>query len=249
MKTLTLYLTSSLGTYIKKDGQKIVNPLDNANHFVDNLKKDIATKNKVLWFPDNLDDYSNNLLKFNLGCESFKLSGFTQLNFTLINQDNIKNIDKLIQNSEIIIFDGGSLPIQNDYLEKYHIASLLRNFTGLIIGQSAGSMNMATNVYVCPETEEEAYDETFIRWRQGLNLTDINLLPHYNKYHNHLLGNKHMIDDIVLVDNINNRIIFLNDGAYLRIKNGKTTIYGECYINEEKHIVPLCIHNQTKEYN
>ena len=60
------------------------------------------------------------------------------------------------------------------------LKKLLKSFNGVIVGQSAGSMNCCEIVYAQPEEDEEFEDKNFVRKIEGLGLVDFSLMPHIN---------------------------------------------------------------------
>ena len=56
---------------------------------------------------------------------------------------------------------------------------LIHGYDGVLIGISAGTMNSARIVYSHPEREGEAASKDFVRFFDGLGLTEIEVIPHY----------------------------------------------------------------------
>ena len=90
-------------------------------------------------------------------------------------------------------------------------------------------MNCADTVYAGPELEGEAIDPLYERWITGLGLTDINIFPHFQSLKDDYLDGLRLIEDITYADSIGHEIIALNDGSYIMLEDGKTTLYGEAY--------------------
>lgn len=104
---------------------------------------------------------------------------------------------------------------------------------------SAGSVNAAEDVYLIPELKGESIDPEFVRFTDGLGLTDINMLPHSQHMENFLLDGKHMIDDIVSGDSSGREIYVIPDGTYFMIRNGMTEFFGTGKIMENGVTRPL----------
>jgi len=100
-------------------------------------------------------------------------------------------------------------------------------------------MNCADIVYCPPEIEGEAVNPTFKRYLKGLGLTKTNILPHYQDFKDYILDGKRYMEEIVLPDSYKTKVIAINDGSYIVIKNGNEKIYGESYIIENGIITPL----------
>ena len=50
-------------------------------------------------------------------------------------------------------------------------------------------------VYVQPEYDEDVRDD-FVKFREGLNLTKVQILPHYQKIKDDVLSGKRLFEDV-----------------------------------------------------
>ena len=101
-------------------------------------------------------------------------------------------------------------------------------------------MNCADIVYAGPELDGEAIDPSYKRWITGLGLTDINIFPHFQSLKDDYLDGLRLIEDITFADSIGHEIIALNDGSYILIADGKSTIYGEAYMIKDSKQWQIC---------
>lgn len=230
----SIYLTSSLVNYKKVSGKRIACEMNNDNNMV-SILKDICTNENILLVASNPYDYKNNDVMKEIVEDSFNMSNVLHNSIIFLDNRNVLEIDKLINNSKIIILMGGHLPTQNKWFNQINLKEKLLNYDGTIIGQSAGSMNMADNVYSCPEYVD---DLELPRYLNGLGLTTINIFPHYDKFKDVILGEYKMIDDIVLKDSFNNCIYGLNDGSFIKIDDD-VKIYGECFLIKDGNITKI----------
>jgi dipeptidase E len=139
------------------------------------------------------------------------------------------------------------LPTQNEFFNHINLRELIKNTNALILGGSAGSMNLADIVYCPPELEGESLDLTFNRYLKGLGLTNINILPHYNKWGGYVLDGKDYMKDIIYPDSYKKEIVLINDGTYIVCDNGKETIYGEAYLLKDGVLTQICENNKSVE--
>ena len=65
---------------------------------------------------------------------------------------------------DVIFLGGGHVPTQNAFFHRIGLREKIRNFDGIVIGISAGSMNSADVVYAQPELPGEAADESYQRF-------------------------------------------------------------------------------------
>jgi len=82
---------------------------------------------------------------------------------------------------------------------------------------------------------------------QGLGLTNINVLPHYDEFKNYILDNKNYIEEIILPYSNKTPVIALNNGSFICIENNKSIVYGESYIIKNNEIKQICKNNEFVE--
>ena len=70
----------------------------------------------------------------------------------------------------MILLGGGHVPSQNQYFKDYKIKEKLKEFDGILIGISAGSMNCANIVYAMPEEAGESINPGYQRFLTGLHI-------------------------------------------------------------------------------
>jgi len=240
-----LFLVSSLGTNIKIDGKRVPCEMDNSNGMVDILKSLLTTQNRLILISSNPVSYEINDEVQKITTESFKMSGFNFKEVIIIDQRNAFNMNDFIKDANLIFLCGGHVPTQNTWFKEIKLRETLQDYQGIIIGGSAGAMNCATDVYSCPELEGEALDSNFKRWIKGLDLTHINVFPHYNELADEILDGLKYIDDIVLKDSFKNPIYTLNDGSFIEVNNSDITIYGECSKIHNGKITKICDNHES----
>ena len=205
---MTLFITSS--PYIDGADRAILNPI---NDFVDRLKAALPSNPRALFIcshPDTRD------LTCHWGADTvsaFALANMAFSSYSILDGANAEDADFLIHNSDIIFLAGGHVPTQNAFFQEIGLRELLEDFEGVVLGISAGSMNMADIVYVQPEEPGES-DPEFERFAPGLGLTDINILPHYQKVKHYMLDGLRLFEDITYTDSMDNCFFALHDGSY-----------------------------------
>ncbi len=128
----------------------------------------------------------------------------------------------------LIVLAGGHVPTQNDFFKAIRLREKLEGYDGTILGISAGSMNAAEEVYVLPEEEGEAVDESFERFRPGLGLTKMQIIPHYDDTINMTVDGL-SIADRIRFDSKDRKFLGLPDGSYLMSTEGHELIHGPFY--------------------
>ena len=117
------------------------------------IKGKVNNPINMVVIPADPDNYTKNDKQFN-GNESvvgvfrtFKKI-FSNLNILLLdNRVNPEDGIKHLKNADIIYLLGGNPFVQLKYLRSTKFDNIIRNTSALIIGVSAGAMNLATNSY------------------------------------------------------------------------------------------------------
>jgi len=235
-----IFLTSNMGSIAKVDGEKVPCIMDNSNKMIDALKQALTMQNKIVVLPSNPEDFERNDFFHNINESSFKMSGFTFSEIVTIDNRNKNDIKTLLQDANLIILGGGRVPIQNKWFKEINLKDLLREYNCVIIGISAGSMNCADIVYSYTEDEGDAINPNYDRWIEGLGLTDIKILPHFEEIKTKEMDGLKILEDIVLPDSHKHPIYGINDGSFIEINEQEKLVYGECYKIHNGVIEKIC---------
>ena len=103
----------------------------------------------------------------------------------------------------------------------------------VLVGISAGSMNAASLVYAQPEEEGESTDPKYERFLPGLGLTDVMIIPHYQRIKDRILDGKRLFEDITAPDSKGRYLYLLSDGSYLYSNGDVSRICGELHIMKD----------------
>ena len=167
------------------------------------------------------------------------MSGLSISNIEKCDDRNPNAVDSL-EHVDVLILAGGHVPTQNKFMNQLRLRERLKDYHGIVVAWSAGSMNCADTVYAGPELEGEAIDPLYERWISGLGLTDINIFPHFQSLKDDYLDGLRLIEDITYADSVGHEIIALNDGSYIMLEDGKTTLYGEAYMIKDRQQGKIC---------
>ena len=205
----------------------ILNP---ANRLIDELRLRFPNPCRALHICSDPDGWNKTDYYAAHTKKMFEDGGFIFERFFTLDSRNENLATKLVWESNLLILAGGHVPTQNHFFNKIGLRSLLKDFDGIVIGMSAGSMNSADIVYSQPEEEGEAIDPEYQRFLTGLGLTKINLLPHYQKNKDNVLDGLRIYEDIACSDSIGKTFYAIPDGSYLFINAGKEELRGEAYM-------------------
>ena len=172
-------------------------------------------------------------------------SGIETASVTMLDRRNAHRTAELVRQADWVILCGGHVPTQNRFLHEIGLKELLRDFPGVVMGCSAGSMNCADRVYAHPEFADEAIDPNYRRWLKGLGLTDINLIPHLYQVRDMEMYGKRLFEDILFPDSWFHRFYTIPDGGFIKIENGRSELRGEAYVIANGSMHRICEENQS----
>lgn len=218
---MILFITSS--PYIDGADRAILNP---QNELIDRLRAVLPPNPRAVFVCSDPDSHD---MTCRFGADTvsaFCLAGMAFSSYAVLDGQNIEDAPFLVENSDLIIFAGGHVPTQNGFLLRCGLRELLNDYPGAVMGISAGSMNLAEQVYVQPEEPGESAPE-FRRFAPGLGLTEVNILPHYQKVKNAILDGRRLYEDITFADSWGKTFFVLPDGSWIYQDEEALTLLGK----------------------
>ena len=230
----TAFLTSWFCTYIKdEEGNKIPVKIEDENKFVTNLKKLLLRKQQVLYVANDPTRFEENDSRAETFFASLRLTGLKFKNCILLDNRNKDKARELILNSDLIIFCGGKVDCQMNFFKKLHLKKILKDYFGVIVGISAGTMNMCHSVYNFPEEKDELGNKPITK---GLGFYDEFIVPHCDgfSYPNFFADEpEKFVDtfkDYIIPFSYKHDLIALPNSSYIMLSKDKVTTYGDYYI-------------------
>ena len=235
---MILYLTSSFIPYHTQNRRDMATAGDCYGFFED-LSSEWPESANILYVPcdPNATEENENQKKMVLEC--FEQIGLRINEVKVLEENTGLSVKEMIAWSNVIYLAGGHAPTQLAFMKRIGLKEALINYEGIVIGLSAGSINSAFYVYLMPELDGEASDPNYVRCSEGLDLTNIQMIPHRESVKNKVIDGLDFINDIVLPDSFGCRFYLVSDGSYFKVKNGRTAFKGEGEIIEDGQIVPL----------
>lgn len=221
---MTLFLTSS--PCIPNADRALLTP---ANGFIDRMRAALRPMPRALFICSHPDSHDLTDRFAQDMYDAFAEAGMPFGQFGVLDGRNAVEAENLVNASDFIILAGGHVPTQNAFFQSIRLDVLMEGYTGVVMGVSAGSMNAARIVYAQPEMAGESVDPEYRRWLRGVDLTETNLLPHYQMVKDDLLDGKRLFDDITCLDSVGHCFYALPDGSYLYQADGREWLMGECY--------------------
>lgn len=188
------------------------------------LKQDIKNNSVITFIASTFSDIEKTNKYLNIMTNWFKNIGITFKEVYLIN-DLVTPLQaqEYINKSDIVFIMGGDTLLQMKNINKYNIISNLKNRYGITIGISAGSINMAEDVVLARDLDDNIPEHSFYK---GVGLVNINIEPHFD------LNNSKHNPDIIEISK-DNKIICLPDESFIRIDNDNIDIIGDYYMYDK----------------
>lgn len=237
---MRLFLTSSPCSPCMEEGIDIPCQLNEENNFVKRMEEGWKPESRGLIISASPDEYELNDEMRSTFEQAFNYHGLTLSQMLLCDYRNSQDIKEMLENSDLVILAGGHVPTQNEFFRQMGLRELMQSYDGIVMGISAGTMNAADIVYAQPELEGESLDPDYQRYIEGLGLTQVNVLPHYQEVKDNLLDGKRLMEDITYADSFGQRFYALPDGSYVLVQDGQTEIYGEAYLIQDGSIRQIC---------
>lgn len=192
---------------------------------VDILKKDIKGYKNFVAISSSPNDYKKNDQYFETYKKWFNMINSDLKYYELIdNRKDDNEMKQVLEQGEVILICGGDTKSQIEFIKEHKLDEILCKLNkSVIMGISAGSINMAKRVFL---SKDEKYD-TETQIYDGIGLVDINIEPHFD------LENVDLINEIQKYKNEFD-VIGLPNESSIRIDNNEIKYIGKYYkINED----------------
>ena len=244
---MTLFLTSKTGPSYFNGERWTVAPFYAENGFRAAVQARWPEEARVLLIASDPDGTEINDEMLASTVQAMEDSGLPVAEAAMLDRRNQDEAAAFIRESGVIQLCGGHVPTQNEFFREIGLADLLRDFDGIVIGISAGSMNSGKLVYAQPEEEGEALDPDYPRYMDGLGLADITLLPHFQELPGTVLDGLDIITEISLPDSFFHPFFAIPDGSYFLVEDGRAMLFGEGYWFENGEIERVCEDGESLE--
>ena len=192
---------------------------DKRNLFNDDIKRELKKLIKdnsiISAITADFNNYEKNDKYFNasFGLKEKLLDINKNIKDIYLIDNRCDDIENKIKESNVLVLMGGNPHIQIEYIKKYK--ELFTN--KIIIGMSAGSMNLASFSYYSKD-----YDINFSHFYKGLGLIDITIDPHFD------INDKEQYNEALIFSKIK-PIIGLPNESFIIIDD-KIKYFGKYYI-------------------
>ena len=240
----TIFLTSMIGGYIKtiKDNEVVreIVKCDNSNHFIDRLKFASPKINTLVFIASDPDGASKTDEYADVFVKALNLDDFGIEKLIIIDHRFDGDVEQAILSADVVVLAGGNVPTQNKYFKEINLKSILHKYKGVIIGQSAGSMNCCDIVYTQPEEDEEFEDKAYQRKLSGLGLVNFSIMPHMNNAYDIDEQGHPSVMEMCLEDSYTIPHYGICDFGFIEIHSNKATAYGKTLFIKDGKCIALC---------
>lgn len=115
---MIVYLTSTLGASIKRDGIRIPTPLCTETGLLESLKKHWRSNSNVLIISADADNIERNDSILRCYAAAFSMSELSICQIEICDRRNEKLVDK-IAGYDVVMLVGGHVPTQNEFLQGF----------------------------------------------------------------------------------------------------------------------------------
>lgn len=205
-------------TYIFSSLDKDIRFNEVANYF----KNDMVLYKNIVFIPANFENMEKVNGYANIDVFWFKeiginLNGITVLNDTMTKEEMFRSIE----NADIIFLMGGNTLKQNEFLEKNDLKPIIKTFKKVVIGISAGAINLS-NISLCSKDEEDGVEKTITY--EGIGRINYTIEPHFDIDNKILLQNElYPLSEKMTIYGLPN-----NTGVKINNKNFEI-LYGDFY--------------------
>lgn len=166
---MKIIFASSFNNIAKDEtGNKHAIAMSDVYHFVTNLRKYTPKFDCVVIVANDPATFEITDFYAGLLFQSLKLSGFDFKTKTVFDNRNKDRGKEIFAEADLIFISGGKVDSQNAFFKDVEMGELLRASSGLIVGGSAGAMNLCETVLSFPN---------FIK---GVGLWDKIIVPHFD---------------------------------------------------------------------
>ena len=240
---MILFLTSSPTGPL--DNSRKVDGIDRKNYLVENFQKYWKSQMRCLYITAMPADYTlNDEIRHGMR-HTWEKEGFSIGDFDIWDDRTTDYSKEMLHSYDLIILGGGHVPTQNAFFKRISLREKIKDFEGMVIGISAGTMNSADVVYAQPEEAGEGVDPSYQKFIEGLGLTKFNVCPHYQMVKDFYLDGLRLFEDITYQDSYGHEFIALPDGSYILGADGVEMIWGEAYVIKDGSIQKICEDGQT----
>ncbi|MEK7526698.1 MAG: Type 1 glutamine amidotransferase-like domain-containing protein [Patescibacteria group bacterium] len=215
---MKIILASSFNNIAKtEDGKKYAVAISDDNQFLTNLKKYIPKFDSAVMVANDPTDFDTTDFYSDLLFQSLELSGLDFKTKVVFDNRNKDLAEEIFANADLIFLAGGKVDVQSVFFKDIKMAKLLRSNKALIVGGSAGAMNLCETVLNFPN---------FIK---GIGLCDKIIVPHFDGANKSYKRDGNDEYDNLMALSVNQELIGIDEHSYLLLTDKEVKPFGNIY--------------------
>lgn len=182
------------------------------------LAEDLKGAKSITFIPTSLEDTEKVDIYINMNLRWFENIGimYEKVN-VIVDEISIVDAQAYIESSDVVFLMGGLPDAQYKLIMDKQIDKTMKGKkNGMVIGVSAGSLNMAQN---CIITRDEDYPDPIIL--PSIKLVDINVEIHFDE------NDEVRVDDVKYLSKQVGSVYCIKDDSAIRIENGDSKFIGD----------------------
>ncbi|MFC4713563.1 Type 1 glutamine amidotransferase-like domain-containing protein [Planococcus dechangensis] len=190
------------------------------------LQEDITERKSLVMISSNpsLDDVDGAAERSWLEQAGIRFDDYHLINYRVQRGD----ADTLIQTASVIFLLGGDTIKQNRFLKDYELLEPIKKSTALILGASAGAINMSAK-WLCSKNFGHHVDTSSVY--DGIALNNFSVLSHFD-----LENNMALVQSELSTLSEEMTVYVSNKDCALRVSEDKIDILGDVYVVSRSEI-------------
>lgn len=209
--------------------------------FLNSIKENVLAYDNVVFVANNPDTLEINDKYGNLLFEALNLSGLNFKNAIILDSRNKIKARKIISSANLVFLSGGSVECQLEFFKEIELDKILNNFSNLVVGGSAGAMNLCEKTLKFPTTIEEieniAEENCFLN---GMAIYNKIFVPHFNEEKKEYMRGKtiNAYNELLRLSH-DKEFIAVDNDSFILIKDDSVNYYGNVYMIKNEVVKKL----------
>lgn len=184
---------------------------------IDSIKESLESHNKLILFCPSSIEYYDGQSEWELSfIEKLKSHSISFDEYVSLTSNESESLwQTKVQEASLIYLHGGNPIIQKQLYEDKGIYELLKHYEGLMLGASAGAMNMSRYITLTPTNEE--YPDFVVK--EALHRVDVSIYPHLsfpNVFYRFIMTGDGLVDvEDILTISFQTPLYLLADGQFI----------------------------------
>lgn len=197
------------------------------NKIINFLNRNFKKINSISFVTSTFEDYKKNdhyveKMRNSFAEKNIKFKNVYTIDSRLTESEMKNNINS----SDIVFILGGNTLKQIEYINKYNLKKAIKNEKHILIGVSAGAINMAKKVVLAKDLSD---DIPSLSIYEGIGVSDYNIEPHCD-----FNDNIHFKD--LIEASFYTNLIVMNDNCFIIINDKSKKIYGDYFYLKKGNI-------------